>query len=76
MDPPERVISNEGCASGASRFESMRAGLLGVRAWKMLGAFVQESEFDGGFKSHDAFVQILNAELLFDHCGVELLHFI
>jgi len=28
------------------------------------------------FQSDDAFVQILNAELLFGHCGVELLHFI
>jgi len=54
----------------------MRAGLLGVWAWQMLGAFVQECEFEGGFKAHDAFVQLLNAELLFTHSGAELLHFI
>ena len=43
---------------------------------QVLGALVQECEFEGGFQSYDAFGQILNAELLFGHCGVELLHFI
>ena len=72
----DKVLPDSGGASGESRFGSMRAGLLGVCAWQVLGALVQECEFEGGFKSHDAFVQILNAELLFGHCGVELLHFI
>jgi hypothetical protein len=54
----------------------MRAGVLRVCARQVLGALVQECEFEGSFKSHDTFVQILNAELLFGHCGVELFHFI
>lgn len=43
---------------------------------QVLGALVQECEFESGFQSYDAFGQILNAEWLFGHRGVELLHFI
>jgi hypothetical protein len=70
------VIPDGGGASGASRCGTLRVGLLGVWAWYPFGALVHECEFEGGFQSDDAFVQILNAELLFGHCGVELLHFI
>ena len=38
---------------------------------QVLGACVREGEFQSGFQLNDSFSQILYAELLFDHGGVE-----